>query len=50
MKPVSFCAGGDVGKASDDISLSLIQSCSHDHGKDGWISSVNEKRCYFNVL
>lgn len=24
---------GDVGKTSDDISLTLVESCSHDHGK-----------------
>uniref|UniRef100_A0A3Q3AX36 Pecanex-like protein n=1 Tax=Kryptolebias marmoratus TaxID=37003 RepID=A0A3Q3AX36_KRYMA len=24
---------GDVGKISDDISLTLVESCSHDHGK-----------------
>lgn len=29
---LAFIAG-DVGKTSDDISLTLVESCSHDHGK-----------------
>ncbi len=33
---------GDVGKTSDDISLTLVESCSHDHGKHAWYSHTNK--------
>uniref|UniRef100_A0A8P4GIL2 Pecanex-like protein n=1 Tax=Dicentrarchus labrax TaxID=13489 RepID=A0A8P4GIL2_DICLA len=33
-------AKGDVGKTSDDISLTLVESCSHDHGKQDLLSDA----------
>ncbi len=33
---------GDVGKTSDDISLTLVESCSHDHGKHAQHQHTNK--------
>lgn len=42
MSEDSNCSlfAGDVGKPSDDISLTLVESCSHDHGKH---THINKK-------
>lgn len=33
LKTVFPIFSGDCGRTSDDISLTLVESCSHDHGK-----------------
>lgn len=38
MSSLNCClalVAGDAGKTSDDISLTLVESCSHDHGEHG---------------
>lgn len=47
LKTVFPIFSGDCGRTSDDISLTLVESCSHDHGKHTVTYAITITSQYF---